>query len=158
VAGNSSTLPHRAQPFRRRGLDPDLTRLDAEELRETGTNGRDMGSKLGALGDKSKVRITNLPAEGARLSDRPGENPRRIHAGKGGVGVGEELTDIRQPGGPQHGVGQCMKDDIRVGVTHRPYLGGDLNPAQHAAPAGGETVDVVTKSDAKGWLHGFSLI
>src|SRR5512142_1472630 len=63
--------------------------------------------------------------------------------------IGKVLADIAEGAGPQQRIGQRMREDVGVGMTHEPLEKGDLHPAEDQLPVDDKAVHVVADAEAR---------
>ena len=65
-----------------------------------------------------------------------------------GVRIREQLADIPQGAGSQHGVHGGMGEGVRIGMSQQPQMKGDGYPAQYQGPAFHQPVGILPIAEA----------
>ena len=101
--------------------------------------GASISSRRGAsFGASSTTVQSTLPGSqpgGAHVGDRSAQQLEAVGPGQRGVGVGEVLADVAEPGGAEQRVGDGVGDDVGVAVAGEAALA--LEHARRRAPAAG---------------------
>ena len=67
-----------------------------------------------------------------------------------GIGIGEELADVRESGGAGEGIDEGVDDDVGIRVAIKALVMGDGDVGQDQRPPGDGAVEIVAKTDAEG--------
>ena len=95
------------------------------------------------------VDVARLPAGGPHVGHGPPQQVDAVGPGPRGVGVGEVLADVAEPGRAEERVGDGVGDHVGVAVAGQAALAGERHAAEHERPPRvvGERVDVEALPD-----------
>ena len=109
-----------------------------------------VGSDLGSFSDETDIRIHHLPAPFGKITNDLFQQPGRIRALVGGIGIREVLADVTESCGAQQGVHEGMEHHVGVAVTCKTAVMRDLTAHENEGAVifgCGEPVDVEPLSD-----------
>jgi len=136
--------------FTRFRFHADLSDVQGQDLGDTATDGVFVRADPGALDVHHAVDVRDLPVrlgdEVARLAEHVGG----ITAVVVRVVIGEQFADVAQRRSAEQGVGHRVQQRVGVAVADRVVIVWDLHSAEQQRAAAGETMGIVTDSDAKG--------
>src|SRR5579872_4068519 len=104
--------------------------------------------QLGTLEDHGGIHVDDLEPSGFRQLSGVAEEDETVAAFPTRVGVGEMHSDIAQCGRAQNGIGDGVRQHVRVRVAFQSEFAGDGDSAQNQRAAGGDAVDVPTEPGA----------
>ena len=96
--------------------------VNAQGMGQVGTHGIAVRGDLRLLAGNGAVGIDKLKAQLARIVHYAGKQHHRVGTLVGGVGVGEQLSDITQRGRAQQRVHHRMRQHIRVRMAKQPLF------------------------------------
>jgi len=142
-------LPHRTQFFGGLGLHVDLTCRHPQGPGHARVDGQHVRGQLGRLRHDGAVDVDQFPALGAHPAHRLGQQYRRIRPLELRIGVRKVPTDVSQPCGAQHRVGDGVKQHIRIGMAQQARRVRNGHPAQNQLAPGhqGMHVPAFTNTD-----------
>jgi hypothetical protein len=131
-----------------RRFDPDLIDLDAEGLGDFLLHLGEMGGNFGPFSDEGGIDIEDGgPFFVSELLDFFKEDETAA-AFPLGIGVREIVTDISLAHRSQKGIGNCVNEDIGIGVAIEALFKGDFDPAEKQFTSGDQLVNIISHSNA----------
>ena len=153
VHRHAPPLPQRVHLFMRLGFHVDDARVHpAQQGRQIGPDGILVRRQLGALQDDSHVDVAQPVPIGGHEADGFAQEDVRGGPLPLGVGVREELADVRAGEGAQDGVGDRVEEGVPVRVGDAPAVVRDGDAAQDEFQVGPllQAVQVKAVADPEG--------
>ena len=101
------------------GLDGDVVRTDAHDLRHTLLHGRDVRVEFGLLGADSGIDVPHPVAFRGNERDHLLQDDFAIHVECVIGVVGEMITDVAHIGGTEKGIADGMDEHIGIAMTQQ---------------------------------------
>lgn len=149
-------LADRADALVGLSLNVDAFDRNAQEAGQIIADGLLGGCEPRSFEDDDGVGVDDAPAGCMDPTEGLGDKDRGIRACPAGVGVGEDLADVRASDRSEEGVGEGVEEDVAIGVACGSAVMFESNAADDegtTTPDGGkrlQAVEVPAQADAEG--------